>query len=247
MKRIALFSAVTIFISGCGSKAPVAPTTDSPTTASSPTATAPPPRRSKPPAVVFIGDSITSIWGQSWASPAFAEHPTWNDQGIVGQNSYQLRYRFQVDVIDPHPDMVHILTGTNDVYPGWVLCGGSAVFDTCDNIKAMVAMAQAAGITPMLATIPPWGPGALPEDADPSPEHYARIEQLNGWIKEYGQQMGLVVIDYHGRLLDADGKTYVPDLTLDGVHPSPAGYDVMTTAVEHGIAAHLVKLPTGKS
>jgi hypothetical protein len=41
--------------------------------------------------------------------------------------------RFQADVVSQHPQMVHILTGTNNVYPGWILSGGSAVSDTCDD------------------------------------------------------------------------------------------------------------------
>ena len=98
-------------------------------------------------------------------------------------------------------------------------------------------MAQAAGITPILATIPPWGPGALAESADPSPERYTLVNQLNQWIKSYGAQMGLIVLDYHSALEAADGQTYVPDLTLDGVHPSPAGYALMIPMVEDAITA----------
>jgi lysophospholipase L1-like esterase len=238
MKRFIVTLVVTIFVTGCGSTPPatsVAPST--PTTPSAPVVA------SRSPTVVFLGDSITYNWGLSWASPDFSEHPTWNDQGVTGQNSYQLLFRFQADVVSQHPQIVHILTGTNDVYPGWVLCGGSPIFDTCNNIKSMVAMAQAAGITPILATIPPWGPGALPESADPSPEHYTHTDQLNQWIKVYGKEMGLVVIDYHRALETTDGQTYVPDLTVDGVHPSAAGYTLMTPMVEDAIAATQIHHP----
>ncbi len=232
MRLLIVTLVVTILVTGCGGTHPAAST--APSTPSTPSTPVEP---SGSPTVVFLGDSITYNWGLPWASPDFSEHPTWNDQGVSGQNSYQLLFRFQADVVSQHPQIVHILTGTNDVYPGWVLCGGSPVFDTCDNIKSMVAMAQAAGITPILATIPPWGPGALPEGADPSPEHYARIDQLNQWIEAYGKEMGLIVIDYHSVLEAADGQTYVPDLTVDGVHPSPAGYTLMTPMVEDAIAA----------
>jgi lysophospholipase L1-like esterase len=95
----------------------------------------------------------------------------------------------------------------------------------------------AGGITPILATIPPWGPGTVAENADPSRERYDRIDQLNHWIQSYGQQMGLVVIDYHTVLQAADGETYVPTLTVDGVHPSAAGYTLMTPLVEDAITA----------
>ena len=137
--------------------------------------------------------------------------------------------------------MVQILTGTNDVYPGWVLCGGSAIFDTCDNIKAMVAMAQAAGIKPMSATIPPWGPGSLAESSDPSPARYQRIDQLNQWIRQYGKVNQITVVDYWQALVSPDGETYIPSFTIDGVHPSVAGYDVMTTLVETAIVEQVTK------
>jgi hypothetical protein len=144
-----------------------------------------------PLSVVFIGDSISFYWGQSAMTLAFAEHPNWNDQGLIGQNSSQLMLRFADDVVSQHPKIVHILTGTNDVYPGWVLCGGSAIYDTCGNIKAMVNMAIAAGIQPVLGTIPPWGDGPTASGADPSPDRYQRIDQLNAWIMQYAHEKGI--------------------------------------------------------
>jgi len=69
--------------------------------------------------VVFLGDSITSNCSASWAGTTFTSHATWINEGIVGENSNQLRARFKADVVTFHPQMVVILTGTNDVYPGW--------------------------------------------------------------------------------------------------------------------------------
>lgn len=77
------------------------------------------------PTVVFLGDSITYNWNQSWAGPTFTEHPTWIDAGVTGDSSCGMAARFRQDVVDRHPQMVAILAGTNDVYPGWVLCGSA--------------------------------------------------------------------------------------------------------------------------
>jgi lysophospholipase L1-like esterase len=94
---------------------------------------------SDPPSVVFIGDSITAIWGGGQEGPQFAEHPNWIDQGIGGQTSNQVLARFQADVVDLHPEMVHILIGTNDVYPGWTLVpSGANAIDSAANVEAMV-------------------------------------------------------------------------------------------------------------
>jgi lysophospholipase L1-like esterase len=217
----------------CGSSAAIAPT----------------PRPEKPvfgpPSVVFIGDSITAIWGGGQEGPEFAEHPNWIDKGVSGQTSSQVLARFQTDVLDLNPRIVHILVGTNDVYPGWTLepyegTPGNGI-DSVADVEAMVKMAQANYVHVILATIPPWGCDAancsLAEAADPTPSRYARIDAWNAWIEEYALSQGIPVVDYHSALLAPDGERYVPELTLDGVHPSAAGFVVMTPMVENVINA----------
>jgi hypothetical protein len=56
-----------------------------------------------------------------------AEHPTWVDTGLIGDDSGQMVDRFEVDD-DRHPEMVVILAGTNDGYPDWALCSGLGQF-----------------------------------------------------------------------------------------------------------------------
>jgi lysophospholipase L1-like esterase len=195
------------------------------------------------PTIVFMGDSITYNWSQGWAGTTFTSHSNWIDVGISGQTSGQMQARFRGEVILKHPAVVVILAGTNDVYPSWQLCGGEWWIDTCHNIDDMVQQAKAAGIKPILATIPPWNcvdannHCALAQNADSSPGRYAKIDALNEWIKEYGFQQGLVVVDYHSVLVAADGKMYPPALTIDGVHPMPAGYALMAPMIEDAIQA----------
>lgn len=185
----------------------------------------------------FMGDSITYFWGpgQQGDSDAFAVHSNWINSGAYGETSGQMLARFQGDVIAQNPAMVHILAGTNDVYPGWMLCGGVEDVDTCANIKAMVAMSRSAGIQVLLGTIPPWGPGDAAKGFDPSPDRYTRINQLNQWIEQFAAENKLTVVDYHRLLVSSDGNTYVPDLTVDGIHPSPKAYALMTALAEAAI------------
>ena len=194
------------------------------------------------PSVVFIGDSITAIWGSGQEGAQFAEHPGWIDKGISGQTSDQVLARFQADVIDSHPKIVHILVGTNDVYPGWTLGPPhSNSVDSAANVEAMVRMAQASGIHVILATIPPWSCDAAnctaAEIADPTSSRYDRINTWNAWIEEYALSLGIPVVDYHSALLAPGGEHYNPELTLEGVHPSAAGYVIMTPMVENVINA----------
>jgi lysophospholipase L1-like esterase len=188
---------------------------------------------------VFMGDSITYIWGLSSVSPVFQQHPLWTDAGVSGNTSGQMVARFQEDVIARHPSVVAILAGTNDVYPGWTLCGARGPTDSCHNIISMVSQAQSKGIRTILATIPPWGCKealcALAESADSDPGRYGRIDTLNQWIKAYGAQQGLVVIDYWSLLVASDKETYIPSLTMDGVHPSAQGYALMSPLIESAL------------
>jgi lysophospholipase L1-like esterase len=182
------------------------------------------------PTVVFTGDSITSNWDASWAGQqtTFAQN-RWVDLGVVGITSSQIASLFEADVLDLEPKAAHIVAGTNDVYPGWQLS------DTTNNIEAMVKKAKARHIAVVLGTIPPWGPGTLPQRADPSPQRFQRIDQLNQWIIQFGAQQGIQVVDYHSLLAAANGEQYIPALTVDGVHPSPAGYAAMTPHTEQAL------------
>jgi lysophospholipase L1-like esterase len=188
--------------------------------------------------VVFMGDSITYYWGpgQQGESNAFTVNNKWINAGVYGETSGQMLARFQSGVVALNPAMVHIMAGTNDVYPGWVLCGGAQDVDTCDNIKAMTAMCQAAGIQVILGTIPPWGVGDAAKGFDPSPERYTRINQLNEWIAQFAAENSFTLVDYHRLLVSSDGDTYLPGLTVDGIHPSPPAYARMTPAAVSAIS-----------
>jgi lysophospholipase L1-like esterase len=184
------------------------------------------------PTVVFVGDSITALWGsnQSGQQSTFTQNK-WLDVGVVGTTSGEIAAGFDAYVIALQPQAVHILAGTNDVYPGWQLSV------TANNIESMVQKAKRHHIGVVLGTIPPWGPGALPEKADPSPQRFQRIDQLNQWIAQYAAAQGIQLVDYHTLLEAPNGENYVPAYTVDGVHPSPAGFAVMTPPAEQALQA----------
>jgi lysophospholipase L1-like esterase len=182
------------------------------------------------PTVVFVGDSITSLWGsnQSGQASTFTQN-SWLDVGVSGTTSGEIAAGFDSYVIDLQPKAVHILAGTNDVYPGWQLSV------TANNIETMVQKAKRHHIGVVIGTIPPWGPGALPEKADPSPQRFQRIDQLNQWIAQYAAAQGIQMVDYHTLLEAPNGENYIPAYTVDGVHPSPAGFAVMTPPAEQAL------------
>lgn len=176
--------------------------------------------------VVFIGDSITELWGLD--DPGLFGSGSGSGSGIVnrgisGQTSQQILLRFQADVVALDPAIVHILAGTNDIAGN---TGPTSADQYKNNIMAMVTLAKANGIKVILGSLPPamrfaWKPGLRPAP---------QIVALNGWLKSYAETEKLEFIDYHTALATRDG-TLGQDLSFDGVHPNLQGYRLMTRAV----------------
>lgn len=179
----------------------------------------------KHPRIVFMGDSITENWA-SMAPDFFTSERI--GRGISGQTSPQMLVRFRDDVIDLHPAVVQIMAGTNDVAGN---TGPMTPEETRDNIRSMVDLAHAHGIRVILASIPPadmfpWKPGL--ETAD-------KIVAMNAWLKAYAARSGCVYADYWSALKQADGLGMRDGLSSDHVHPTKAGYAVMTPVAEAAI------------
>ena len=174
--------------------------------------------------VVFLGDSITELWGA--ADPGFFSDRIVN-RGISGQTSSQLVLRFEQDVVALHPKTVHILIGTNDVAGN---NGPERPEDLKNNLRAMVAMATANHIHVILGAIPParvisWRPTIHPA---------AQIRELNAWIAGFAKAQGEGFVDY-GTVLAAPDGGMKPELSRDGVHPLKAGYGLMRPVAEAAV------------
>jgi lysophospholipase L1-like esterase len=181
--------------------------------------------------VVFYGDSITDGWGR--VQGAFFPGKPYVNRGISGQTTPQMLVRFRQDVVALEPKVVVILAGTNDVAGN---TGPSTPEMIQDNFMSMADIAKANGIRVVLSSILPasdypWKPGM-----DPGP----KIVALNKWLKDYAASHGLVYLDYYSAV--EDGKLGMkPELASDGVHPTKAGYDIMSPLAERAIAEALKK------
>jgi lysophospholipase L1-like esterase len=168
------------------------------------------------PRVVFMGDSITDNWIN--LAPDF-----WRDgrvdRGISGQTTSQMLLRFRQDVIDLHPQAVHIMAGTNDVAGNT----GAATIETVEgHIQSMAELARANGIKVILASVPPAAAFPWSPDKRPAPQ----IAALNAWLKTYARRSGATWVDYHPVLATPEGAMR-EGLASDGVHPTAAGYAAM--------------------
>jgi lysophospholipase L1-like esterase len=179
------------------------------------------------PEVVFMGDSITELWGLY--DPGFFKNGL-IDRGISGQTTPQMLLRFYQDVVALHPRVVHIMGGTNDI------AGNTGPTDANafkDNIRAMVELAQANGIQVVLASIPPasaftWAPALKPA---------GQVVALNTWLKGYAAERNAIYADYYSALVDPATSGMRKDTTSDGVHPATLGYATMRPIAERAIAS----------
>jgi lysophospholipase L1-like esterase len=176
------------------------------------TASSAPPAQTKAVSnlTAFMGDSITQFWN----IPAFDPNPNINF-GVVDQTSVDMLARFQTDVIASDPGVVVILAGINDFFDF-----GPAKANT-DSIKAMAAMAQAAGIKVILCSV-------MPSDYTIEPQSFtqADVQAFNDQLIEIARTNGYLYADYYDQFLNPDGSINL-SLFNDGLHPTDAGYALM--------------------
>ncbi len=185
-----------------------------------------PPPYSGETRVVFMGDSITQLWGTT--SPEFFEGKSYINRGISGQTTPQMLIRFRQDVIALKPRVVVILAGTNDIAGN---TGPTTIQAIEDNLESMVELARASGIRVVLATVLP----AAKYPWKPEIEPVGKIAELNAWIKQHASRSKVVYLDLFSVMADAK-LGMRPDLTTDGVHPNKAGYAIMAPLVEKAIS-----------
>ena len=181
------------------------------------------------PRVVFMGDSITEGWVE--ADPAFFSDNGFVGRGISGQSSPQMLARFWQDVVALRPQAVHIMTGTNDI-------GGATGPITEDEyigtVTAMIDIAQANGITVILAAMPPMSRLLPRPDFDTRPV----VPALNARLAQLAQERGATFVDYFTPLKAPD-DAFDPAYANDGVHPTRAGYAAMEELAERAVRAAL--------
>jgi lysophospholipase L1-like esterase len=187
----------------------------------------------RPPApgesrVVFFGNSITDLWHLDEYFPG----KPYINRGISGQTTPQMLIRFRQDVIDLHPKVVVILTGTNDIAGN---TGPMLLEDTEANFASMAELAGANNIRVVFSSLLPvhnYTPRSQSLFAGRPPE---KILELNRWLKNYvTAHPDCLYLDYFTAMVDDKGLLK-RDLADDGLHPNVAGYKIMTPLAEAAI------------
>jgi lysophospholipase L1-like esterase len=177
--------------------------------------------------VVFLGDEITENW-----QAAFFEGKPYFNRGIAGQTTPQMLVRFRQDVIDLKPKVVVIQGGGNDLAG---VAGPMTQGTAAENFMSMVELAKANGIRVVLASTTP-ACNCFGKDITKYRPH-GKLIGMNGWLKEYAVKSGAVYLDYYSAL--AEGRAFRKDLTVDGLIPNAAGYQIMARLADKAIAEAL--------
>lgn len=169
---------------------------------------------------VGLGDSITSIsggagYGGAWALMVASLMDQRLDYrgnaGVAGQNSTQILARVP-DVIALGAKTVTVLAGTNDLTQGV----STGTFQA--NIQAIVSQFRAAGVVPVLATIPPRA----------NTTFLAQNLAWNSWLRSYAETERLVIVDFWEALVNPATNMFAAGFDSgDGLHPSQQGHLVM--------------------
>ena len=174
------------------------------------------------------GSTITTYF-----HPGFFSGNGYIDKGISGQNTTQMRDRFEKDVLALNPRVFVLMGGTNDI------AQGVSNDDIFDNIAYMAAQAKSHGIQVVLCSITPNNRdyGAVGRKAQ-------YIEPLNVRIKALADATsGYTYCDYWSALVARNSSdTVVPEdidhglkdcyKLYDDLHPGPAAYTVMEGIVK---------------
>jgi hypothetical protein len=173
-----------------------------------------------PPKVVFIGDYITA----NWPVPA---NSNWVNMGVnqisyccvsSGSSGYWIDNLQQV--INQHPDVVHIMVGAEDAAfaDDGTLPLVNSIFVL--NIEQIVTQLQAAGIKVILGTEIPSAPSQL------------GMTEMNGFVLQYGAAKGLPVVNYSNALYGyQNGAYYPPVMNSNPTSYQPQGYVTTNTTL----------------
>jgi lysophospholipase L1-like esterase len=145
--------------------------------------------------------------------------PGWEviNQGVNAQRSDVIAARFEADVIAYKPAAVVIIAGVNDVYQG------RPAQHVKDQLAAMYARAQQAGIAVVAGTIIPYNSATADQNA--------RMHDINDWIRAHANAHGGITVVDTRAAVAAPGNPDTLASSPDGLHPDTAGYRKMADAI----------------
>ena len=188
--------------------------------------------------LVFIGDSITHMFGGTPKSNLTRGADVWDhyygmrhalNLGFGWDRTQQVLWRLDHGEFEGlRPRAVVVLIGTNN------LKAHAARENTNDEILA--------GIRAVCARVREKSPetrilllGLLPRGKDPQDPDRGRIRAINEALARWNGRDGITFLDVGPQLLEPDGR-FIPGATVDFLHPSAKGYRIWAEAMEPVLA-----------
>lgn len=188
--------------------------------------------------LVVIGASYAG----GWPIESIGSLPVVN-KGVGGQESHEMLARFADDVTATGPRYVIIWGFINDVFRTDLDQAQTRLERSRDDYRQMVELARAADIRPVLATeiTMAKSPGLVNAlrywlDGLRGKRSYAErvnrhVMAMNAWIREFGADNGIPVLDFEAVFADPDGWRRPAFATEDGSHIGTEGYAALTAYV----------------
>jgi lysophospholipase L1-like esterase len=179
---------------------------------------------------VFVGDSITA----NEFSVATQWHAGGINAGVAGNTTQLMLDRFPT-VLGYKPAGIVLLGGANDING---LAGATTAAAIAGRLTSMADAAIAAGVQVVMCSILPLGAARAPTAGQ-----LQMILDTNALIKAYvAGHPGTRYADYFTAMVGSDGLLPAT-LSLDGLHPTAAGYAIMLPVTEAAINPPVIPPP----
>lgn len=201
-------------------------------------------RRGKKPDFVFLGDSLTDGYD---INSYFGDTSFCVNRGIGGDVPMFIFRRLDADVLQLKPKYCVMLAGVNEIWTLDSHFDSEKDFSDCydrtkhyitDYTEKIICRCEEKGqklivcsILPTLGRVSHFG-----KDANDL------IIECNRHTAEFCEKHGALFINYHPLFCAEDGKTLREELTVDGVHLTPAGYDLMSDTLIQSLREKNIKI-----
>ncbi len=192
-------------------------------------------RLNKKPRFVFIGDSITEGYD---VNSYFGDSSFCVNRGIGGDVPMYIYRRFTADVLQLKPEYCVLLAGVNEI---WSLDSAyetevefekaykTAFHYIIDYIEKISELCYNNSQKLVICSILPTFGRVRQFDKDAND----LIIECNKEIQRIVKEKGYIFVDYHKHFCDRQGKQLKQNLSNDGVHLIPAGYDIMSQVLRN--------------
>lgn len=185
--------------------------------------------------LVIIGASYVAEWGTP-------QLPGFNvtNKGVGGQESTEVRARFDRDVLAAQPDVVMIWGHYNDVVRSDPNKMEATRQRIRENYQHMTTTARGAGVRVVLATeitrpipttitesVKGWIGGILGKQ-DYRKRINTQIQEINQWLRQYARSEQITLLDFESVMASPNGTRRVDYTRPDNSHVSEAGYAALT-------------------